>query len=79
MSYESNNNNFGLHFCPLEVLQPVWLISEVYFTIPRTISKRSYCGRQVSLASRQVSVASTTRGSPLAARGGTNLREMAAK
>jgi hypothetical protein len=37
---------------------------EVYCTIPRTISKRSYSGRQVPLAS-------TTRGSPLAARGGT--------
>jgi len=37
--------------------------SVAYCTIPR-FSKRSYFGRQVSLAS-------TTRGSPLAARGGT--------
>jgi hypothetical protein len=51
------------HFCPLEALQPVWLTPEVYCTIPR-ISDRSYSGRQVPLAS-------TTHGSPLAARGGT--------
>jgi hypothetical protein len=59
--------NFGLGsnsaFCPLEALQPVWLIPEVYCTIPR-ISNCSYSGRQVPLAS-------TTHGSPLAARGGT--------
>jgi hypothetical protein len=61
-----------LHFCPLKALQPVWLMPEVYCTIPHTISKRSYSGHQVPLAS-------TTRGSPLAARGGTNGREMAAK
>jgi hypothetical protein len=60
------------HFCPLEALQPVWLMPEVYCTIPRTISKRSYSGRQVP-------VASTKRGSPLAARGGTYGREMAAR
>jgi hypothetical protein len=60
------------HFCPLEALQPVRLTPEVYCTFPRTISKRSYSGRQEPLAS-------TTRGSPLAARGGTNGREMAAK
>jgi hypothetical protein len=52
-----------LHFCALEALQPVWLMAEVYCTLPRTISKRSYSGRQVPLAS-------TTCGSPLAARGG---------
>jgi hypothetical protein len=51
------------HFSPLEALQPVWLMPEVYCTIP-PISNRSYSGRQVPLAS-------TTRGSPLAARGGT--------
>jgi hypothetical protein len=56
----------------MEVLQPVWLMPEVYCTIPRIIYKRSYSGRQVPLAS-------TTRGSPPAARGGTNGREMAAK
>jgi hypothetical protein len=50
-------------FCPLEALQPVWLTPEVYCTIPR-FSNRSYSGHQVSLAS-------TTRGSPLATRGGT--------
>jgi hypothetical protein len=50
-------------FCPLEALQPVWLTPEVYCTIPRN-SNRSYSGRQVTLAS-------TTRGSPPAARGGT--------
>jgi hypothetical protein len=50
-------------FCPLEALQPVWLTPEVYCTIPR-ISNRSYSGCQVPLAA-------TTRGSPLAARGGT--------
>jgi hypothetical protein len=44
----------------------------VYCTIPGTISKRSYSGRQVPLAF-------TIRGSPLAARGGTNGREMAAR
>jgi hypothetical protein len=60
------------HFPPLEALQPIWLMPEVYFTISRTISKRSYSGRHVPLAS-------TTRGSPLAARGGTNGREMACK
>jgi hypothetical protein len=60
------------HFCPLEALQSVWLMPEVYCTIPLTISKRSYSGRQVPLAS-------TTRGSPLAARGGTNGQKMAAK
>jgi hypothetical protein len=46
------------HFCPLEALQPVWLIVLSLF------SKRSYSVRQVLLAS-------TTRGSPLAVRGGT--------
>jgi hypothetical protein len=50
-------------FCPLEALQPVWLMPEVYCTIPR-ISNRSYSGRQEPLAS-------TTRGSLLAAKGGT--------
>jgi hypothetical protein len=62
---ELNNNNLDWgpvpHFCPLEALQPVWLMPEAYYTIPRS-SKRSYSGRQVPLAS-------TTRGSPLAARG----------
>jgi hypothetical protein len=47
----------------MEALQPVWLTPEVYCTIP-SISKGSYSGHQVPLAS-------TTRGSPLAARGGT--------
>jgi hypothetical protein len=55
------------HFCPLKALQPVWLMPEVSCTI----SKRSYSGRQVPLAS-------TIRGSPLAARGGTYGREIAA-
>jgi hypothetical protein len=47
-------------------------MSEVYYTIPRTISKRSYSDRQLPLAS-------TTRGIPLAARGGNYGREMAAR
>jgi hypothetical protein len=50
-------------FCPLEALQPVWLMPEVYCTIPR-ISNRPYSNRQVTLAS-------TTRGIPPAATGGT--------
>jgi hypothetical protein len=63
----NNNNNFGLGsssaLCPLEALHPVWLMPVVYCTIPR-FSKSSYFARQVPLAS-------TTRCSPLAARGGT--------
>jgi hypothetical protein len=60
-------NNFGFGsssaLLPLEALQQVWLTPEVYCTIPR-ISNRSYSGHQLPLAS-------TTRGSPLAAREGT--------
>jgi hypothetical protein len=51
------------HFFPLEALQPVWQMPEVYCCIPR-ISNCFYCGSQVPLAS-------TNRGSFLAARGGT--------
>jgi hypothetical protein len=39
------------HFCSLEALQPVWLMPEVYCTIPRN-SNRSYSGFQVPLASK---------------------------
>jgi hypothetical protein len=60
-----NNLDWGPvpHFCPLEALQPVWLMPEPYCTTP-CFSKCSYSGHQLPLAS-------ITHGSPLAARGGT--------
>ena len=54
---------FGLGFQFRDLPPGSTAVSVAYCTIPR-FSKRSYFGRQVPLASR-------TRGSPLAAKGGT--------
>ena len=55
--------NFGLGFQFRDLPPGSTVASVAYCTIPR-FSKRSYFGRQVPLAS-------TTHGSPLAAKGGT--------
>ena len=60
----NNNNNNNLDWGPVPRFAPWKHCSDCGLLYDSPFSKRSYLGRQVPLAS-------TTRGSPLAARGGT--------